>query len=54
MKPLLETMTKHRVNRARMPRLSRDPEVLSVQIGVLGTVLVHLLLFLIVPYFLKF
>ncbi|MCF7689506.1 MAG: hypothetical protein K9N01_14540 [Cephaloticoccus sp.] len=54
MKPLLETTLKHAIRRRRMPRLSRDPEVRSIQIGVLGTVLVHLLLFLIVPYLLKF
>ncbi len=52
--PLLKTVTKRRVSHVRMPRLSPNPEVRSVQIGVLGTVLIHLFLFLIVPYFLKF
>ncbi len=36
-----------------VPRLSANPDTRSVQIGVLGTVLVHLLLFLIVPYLLR-
>jgi hypothetical protein len=36
-----------------MPRLSNNPETRSVQIGVLGTLLVHLLLFLFVPYLLR-
>lgn len=35
------------------PRLSADPDTRSIQIGVLGTILVHLLLFLTVPYLLK-
>lgn len=40
--------------RMKMPRFSPNPEVRSVQIGVVGTILVHLLLFLAVPYLLQF
>lgn len=40
--------------RSGLPRLSANPETRSVQIGVLGTVLLHVLLFLAVPYFLSF
>jgi hypothetical protein len=40
--------------RRRVPRLSQDPETRSVQIGLLGTILVHLLLFLVVPHLLRF
>lgn len=36
------------------PRFSRNPEVRSIQIGVLGTILVHLLLFLLAPVIMKF
>ncbi len=35
--------------RRALPRLSEDPETRSIQIGVLGTLLVHLLLFLLAP-----
>jgi hypothetical protein len=38
---------------ANVTRLSKDPEVRSVQIGVAATLLVHLLLFLIAPRLLK-
>jgi len=40
--------------RAGLPRFSDNPDTRSVQIGVLGTVLLHVLLFVAVPYFLKF
>lgn len=36
-------------HRLPLPRLSADPDVRSTQIGVLGTILVHVLLFLLVP-----
>lgn len=40
--------------RSGLPRFSENPETRSVQIGVLGTILLHVLLFLAVPYFLRF
>jgi hypothetical protein len=38
--------------RRALPRLSKNPEVRSVQIGVIGTLLLHVLLFVAAPYLL--
>jgi hypothetical protein len=54
MNSLSEPPVQRTHRRLPVPRFSRDPEVRSVQIGVLGTILVHLLLFLTVPYLLQF
>lgn len=54
MKALAEPKTRRASRRLPWPRLSRDPEVRSVQIGVLGTILIHVLLFLVAPVLLKF
>ncbi len=35
------------------PRFSSDPDVRSVQIGLLGTILVHLFIFLLIPHLLR-
>lgn len=40
--------------RSGLPRFSDNPETRSVQIGVLGTILLHVLLFVGVPYLLRF
>lgn len=42
-----------RPRRLPAPRLSADPDTRSVQIGLIGTILVHVLLFLLVPHILK-
>lgn len=42
-----------RPRRLARPRLSSDPDTRSVQIGVIGTLLVHALLFLLVPHLLQ-
>lgn len=54
MKTTQEPAGKRTGRRFPTPRFSRDPEVRSIQIGVLGTILVHLLLFLVAPTLLKF
>jgi len=54
MKTTHEPAGKRTGRRFPAPRFSRDPEVRSIQIGVLGTILVHLLLFLVAPALLKF
>ncbi len=40
-------------SRRALPRLSTNPEVRSIQIGVIGTLVLHLLLFVAAPYLLK-
>jgi hypothetical protein len=45
--------TERQRRRLAAPRLSSDPDTRSVQIGVLGTVLVHALLLLLAPYLLQ-
>src|SRR5688572_7124807 len=40
--------------RRPLARLSDNPETRSVQIGVLGTILVHLLLFFLAPLIVRF
>ncbi len=42
-----------RSRRLPAPRLSSDPDTRSIQIGVLGTILVHVLLFLVAPHLLQ-
>jgi len=54
MNSLSEPPAKGSKRRLTVPRFSRNPEVRSIQIGVLGTILVHLFLFLTVPYILRF
>lgn len=49
----LSSPTAPRPRRLPAPRLSADPDTRSIQIGVLGTVLVHVLLFLFVPHVLQ-
>lgn len=53
MKAVNEPAGKRTGRRLPVPRFSRDPEVRSIQIGVLGTILVHLLLFLVAPALLR-
>ncbi len=54
MNALSEPKARRIARRFPLPRFSRDPEVRSVQIGVLGTILIHILLFLVAPVLLKF
>lgn len=42
-----------RTRRIPAPRLSADPDTRSIQIGLLGTILVHIIIFLFVPHLLK-
>lgn len=42
-----------RPRRLPAPRLSADPDTRSIQIGILGTILVHVLLFLVTPHMLQ-
>lgn len=51
--PELKTPPQRRPRRLPAPRLSRDADTRSIQIGVLGTIIVHLLLFLILPKILR-
>lgn len=53
MTQLLEPRSRPRRRRFVLPRWSADPETRSVQIGVAGTILVHLLLFWLGPKLLR-
>lgn len=49
----LQTPPNRRPRRLPTPRFSSDADTRSIQIGVLGTILVHVLLFLLVPKLLR-
>lgn len=53
MTQLLESNSRQRRRRFVLPRWSANPETRSVQIGIVGTVLVHLLLFWLGPKLLR-